>query len=85
MEYFLIRKSLFVRINRSDELSVVNCTVIGYLPHNNSGEKYWSATNMPALMKSAMLNICNNCEMWSQVNDVISDYYYFGIMFVVLA
>ena len=25
MEYVLIRQSLFVRINRSDELSVVNC------------------------------------------------------------
>ena len=26
MEYVLICQSLFVRINRSDELSVVNCT-----------------------------------------------------------
>ena len=25
MEYVLIRQSLFVRINRNDELSVVNC------------------------------------------------------------
>ena len=25
MEYILIHQSLFVRINRSDELSVVNC------------------------------------------------------------
>ena len=30
MECILIRQNLFVRINRSDELSVVNCTANDY-------------------------------------------------------
>ena len=33
MECILIRQSLFVRINYSDELSVVNCNMIGVLGH----------------------------------------------------
>ena len=53
MEYILIRQSLFVRIDRNDELSVVNCTGLF-----NEKRRQW----YPLVSDFTIVKAASHCE-----------------------